>query len=78
MLAKARLGKEEVREEYGGKLNERLRGARTRMRERMNVNDVYDIFKAIVMGVAPDVVGWRGSGGRENEMHGGQMKFRMQ
>ncbi len=44
MLAKERLGKEEVRE-YRGKLSERLRGDRTRVGERMSVNDVYDVLK---------------------------------
>ncbi len=38
MLAKERLGKEEVREEYKGKL-------RTRVGEEMSVNDVYDVLK---------------------------------
>ncbi len=45
MLAKERLGKEEVREEYRRKLSERLRGTRTRVEEGMSVNDVYDVFK---------------------------------
>ncbi len=36
VLAKERLAKEEVREEYRGKLSERLRGARTRVREEMS------------------------------------------
>ncbi len=43
--AKERLDKEEVREEYRGKLSERLRGARTKMGEGMSVSDVYDVLK---------------------------------
>ncbi len=31
----------------------------------MNVNDVYDVFKGTVLGVADEVVGWRESGGRK-------------
>ncbi len=44
----------------------------------MSVNNVYDVFKGTVMEVANEVVGWRESGGRKQEMYGGQMKFRMQ
>ncbi len=65
MLAKERLGEEEVREEYTGKLSETLRGARTRVGEEMSVNGVYDIFKGTVMDVAHEVVGWRESGERK-------------
>ncbi len=78
VLAKERLGKEEVREEYRGKLSERLRGPRTRVGVEMSVNEVYDVFKSTVMEVADEVLGWRESGGRKKEMHGGQMKLRMQ
>ncbi len=79
VLAKERLGKEEVREEYRRKLSERLRGARTRVREGMSVNDVYDVFKDTLMEVADEVVGWKEREGLEKkEMHGGQMKLRMQ
>ncbi len=46
VLAKERLGKEEVRAEFREKLNERLRGARTKVREGISVNDVYDVFKS--------------------------------
>ncbi len=53
VLAKERLGKEEVGEEYRRKLSERLRGC---------VNDVYDVFKGTVIEVADEVVGWRESG----------------
>ncbi len=45
LLAKERLGKEEVREKYRGKLSKRLRGAWTRVGEGMCVNNVYDVFK---------------------------------
>ncbi len=38
VLAKERLGKEEVREEHRGKLKEKMRGARTRVGEEMSVN----------------------------------------
>ncbi len=65
VLAKERLGEEEVREKYRGKLSERLRGARTRVGEEISVSDVYDIFKSTVMEVAHEVVGWRESGGRK-------------
>ncbi len=45
MIAKERLRKEKVREEYRGKLSERVRGARTRVGEGMSVNDVYGVLK---------------------------------
>ncbi len=38
MVAKERLGEEEVREEYRGKLNERLKEARTRVGEEVEFN----------------------------------------
>ncbi len=41
VIAKERLGWEEVREEYWGRLSERLRGARTGVGEGMCVNDMY-------------------------------------
>ncbi len=67
VLAKERLGREEVREEYKEKLSERLRGARTKVGEGMSVNDVYDVFKGTVLEVADEVVGWRESGGRKKK-----------
>ncbi len=59
-------------------MSERLRRARTKVGEGMSVNDVYDVFKGTVLEVADEVVGWRESGGEKKEMHGGQMKSRMQ
>ncbi len=44
----------------------------------MYVNDVYDVFKGTVLEVANEVVGWRERKGEKKEMHGGQMKLRMQ
>ncbi len=38
------------------------RGARTRVREEMSVNDMYDVFKGTVMEVAIEVVGKREKG----------------
>ncbi len=70
VLAKERLGKKEVREEYKGKLSERLRVASTRVGEGMSVNDVYDVFKGTVMKVADEVVRWRDSGGRKRKCMG--------
>ncbi len=65
VLAKERVSKEEVRKEYRGKLSERLRRARTRGGEGMNVNDMYDVFKGTMMEVADEVVGWRESWGEK-------------
>ncbi len=45
MLAKEKLDKEEVREEYKRKQSERLRGARARVGEEMSVNGVYNVLK---------------------------------
>ncbi len=78
VFAKEKLDKEEVREEYKRKLSERLRGTRMRVGEEMSVNYVYDVFKSTVTEVANEVVGWRERKGRKKEMHGGQMKVRMQ
>ncbi len=39
------MGRDEFRVEYRGKLNKRLRGARTRVGEEISVNDVYDVLK---------------------------------
>ncbi len=79
VLAKEKLEKEEVREKYRRKLSERLRGGRTRGGEEMSVNDVYDVFKGTVTEVANEVLGWRErKGEKKKEMHGGQMKLRMQ
>ncbi len=58
---------DEVREEYKEKLNERLRGARTKVGEGMSVNDVYDIFKGTVLEVADEVVGWRERGEKKRK-----------
>ncbi len=66
VLAKEKLDKEEVREEYRRKLSEMLRGTRVRVGEEMSVNDVYDVFKGTVMEVENEVVGWRERKGREN------------
>ncbi len=70
VLVKERLGKEEVREEYRGKLSERLR-----VGEEMSVNEVYDIFKSTVM----EMKWWGGerAGEEKKEMRSGQMKLRI-
>ncbi len=45
------------------KLSERLKGARTGVKEGMSVNDMYSVFKGVVMEVASEVVGLRETGG---------------
>ncbi len=40
-------------------------GARTKVGEGMNVNDVYGVFKGTVLEVADEVVVWRESGGEK-------------
>ena len=57
VLAKEKLDKKEVREEYRGKLSKRLRGTRTRVGEEISANDVYNVFKGTVMEVAHEVMG---------------------
>ncbi len=60
VLAKEKLDKEEVREEYRRQLSER-----TRVGEEISVNDVYNVFKGTVMEVVNEVVGWRERKGRK-------------
>ncbi len=65
MLAKEKLDKEEVRQEYRRKLSERLRRARTWVGKEMSVYVVYNVLKGTVTEVATEVVGWRERKGRK-------------
>ncbi len=38
-------------------MSKRIKGARTKVEEGMSVNDVYDVFKGIMLELADEVVG---------------------
>ncbi len=59
VIASERLERKEVREEYKKKVCEKLRDARMTVREETSVNDMFNVFKEVVMTVAQEVVGYR-------------------
>ncbi len=78
VVAKERQGEEEVGGEYGRNLSERLREARKTAGEKISVNDVYHVFKGIVMNWQLKWLGLERVGVEKRGMHGEQMKLRMQ
>ncbi len=59
VVASERLERKEVREEYEKKVCEKLREARMTVGEETSVNDMFNVFKEVVMTVAQEVVGYR-------------------
>ncbi len=64
VIASERLDRKEVREEFEKKVCEKLGEARTTVGEETNVNDVFYVFKEVVMTVAQEVVCYRICKGR--------------
>ncbi len=59
VIASERLERKEVREEYEMKVCEKLREARMTVVEETSVNDMFNVFKKVVMTVEHEVVGNR-------------------
>ncbi len=59
VIASERLEKKKVREEYENKVCEKLREARMRVGKETSVNDVFNVFKVVVMTVGQEVVGYK-------------------
>ena len=64
VLASGKLERKEVREEYERKVGVRLREASVSVREETSVNEVFSVFKEVVMSVAAEVVGHKVLKGR--------------
>ncbi|KAK3889840.1 hypothetical protein Pcinc_006166 [Petrolisthes cinctipes] len=58
-VASGRLNDNEYREVYKRRVGEVLEDARLSMGEGVGVNDVYEVFKTIVMGTAAEVMGYK-------------------